>query len=207
MFEIPSIQSAINTIRGTFGKDYGRMDFIFTHRFRSHRTVLTVLRSLPGLSLKVTDDQSPDISFESTWIADPNLRKKDDDIPQEGWESIATTSWRSQYSYLAHTFMNIRKVREVAIFDYGFEFLAADRMELIGIKSSAWKDSSITYLQSIVGEQFKGIRFADDIDDELKMAWRHPVVIEKARQVAEKQRAFVQVGQSFRDLLLDDDDV
>lgn len=208
MREVETVQGAVNTIQSAFGKEYARMDFIFTHRHGSHRAVLLVLRGLEGMGMRVSDDSPPDIAFETTWVSNPEDREKQlSKVPQGGWENIATTTWRTRYSYLAHAFTNIRRVREVSVFEYGFELFSFDRIELVAIKSTSMKDPSVSHLQSIVGEEFKGIRLADGVDDSVRLTWRHPIVVEKAKRLEEKRSAFAQIGQSMRELLLDAEDV
>jgi hypothetical protein len=57
----------------------------------------------------------------------------------------------------------------------------------------------------LVGRKFKGLQFIEDTDLELKGRWIHPILIERAKQKAEKQKQFINVGQVTRELLIDDD--
>jgi hypothetical protein len=202
MKEFNEIHLAIESIRAEFTDDFARMDFLFTYRKGSHRTVVNIIRSLPNISLSVSDKDAPDVVFESNW---PNERREPQQRPPEGGWQAAATRRRYQNSFFAHTCTAVRKVREIAIFDYGFEINAADNFEIVAVKWHTLRHPDVGELQSLVGRKFKGLQFIEDTDLELKGRWIHPILIERAKQKAEKQKQFINVGQVTRELLIDDD--
>lgn len=210
MMKIEQIQGAVNVINNGFAKQFNRMDFLFTHRHRSHRTVINVLRSLPGMLVRLADVHAPDIEFEATWVGDQKARTKSA-VTQGGWQEAASSMSQYQQSYFAHTFAAIRSVREVSVFDYGFEIRSADNVDLMVVKSAALQNPSVAYLQSIVGRQFKGLQFADGVDDEVKAMWSHEgdVFMDRIKKQMTQERGSDMpfVGQSTRKLLLDVEDV
>lgn len=185
------------------------MDFLFVYRHGSRKTVINVLRSLPGLLLKVSDNNSPDVTFESTWVADIAKRdaKAGRDIQQGGWQQVAASYGSRQYTYMAHTFAICRRVREMCTFEYGFEIRSADNIDIHGVKSVYLLDPSVGYLQSICGETFKGLPLIEDVNRDVLTSWRHPgdefinSIKAKFNGTEEKN---MNLGQSSRKLLLDE---
>ncbi len=213
MQEIKDIEAACHVLQSRFHREFPRMDFIFVYRHKSGKTVINVLRSLPGLRLMVTDPLSPDVSFESTWVGANNRNEENNRTTQNvRWQDVSTYDY-NRTSYMAHSFAMIRRVREIAIFDYGFEIRTADHIDVHGVKSVCLRDPSAGYLQSICGETFKGLPLRDDVNLAIESSWRHEGDTFMNRIKKQLKRADAEdittpvVGQYNRKLLLESDGI
>lgn len=197
MQEISNILEAVSAVYTAFSNDFGYMDFLFLNRHGSKRTVINAIRSLPGMLIRLDDEHSPDIAFESTWNPKSNRTNN------EGWQKHV----QPKRAALSHVFAKIRYVRELSICDSSFEIRSANNLDLIGVKSRAMTDSSVDYLQSIVGETFAGLSFKNG-DEEILKSWRHQgdAFMEGfQKRLLNQDTSEVKVGQNSRKLLLDAD--
>jgi len=204
MTEIKELQDAVFAVMNGFSKDFPRMDFIFTYtvRTKNTKTLINVVRSIPGLHMGITDHNAPDIDFQSTWVS--KEERSVSNKVRSGWQEAINDTWQEK-KYLAHVFACVRNVRQVLIYPYGFEVHSADNIDLIAVRSNCLKNPSAGYLMSIVGTTFNGcgIPLSEKVDTTLLSKWSYPNW-ERTLELQGANPDFLRMGQSNRQLLVEE---
>lgn len=149
-----SLHDALVTVENLFLRQNTSMDFLFTQKYKEERIVTFTLRGLPKCLLRVANEDSNIIRFESISQNTPQSLKSP---PKIGWSHIEFDKFRRKDppNTYTHCFMAIPYVSQVLAFDYGFSILSHSGIELFTINSSYWDNSAIGELMAKTGDSLQ----------------------------------------------------
>jgi hypothetical protein len=202
-----------------------KTDFFFVKREGNKKTLLFVQRSLPGMRMRVVNNN---VEIETTYGKDVPTKERNrprrtpspsafavmsigrdgDPVWEDGDEEIAISprsGWNEDAGYksrvLAHTFAKLEGVRMATLFDYGFEFICDQGIDLYAAESASLEDSSAGNIISMCGKPIRVLPLRSNISRTVLTSWTRATAdddfFEKLRQNQVEER-HIPMGQHRR---------
>ena len=171
-----------------------KTDIFFVRREGNKKTVLFVHRSLPGMNLRVVNEE--DVEIEVTYTKP---------IPPEKIYTMRPDK------ALCYTFAKLSKVRIATLFDYGFEFVCDGGLELYGVEKQYLQDDSCAALMDMCGQTIKGLPLKKEVSKDVVLNWVRPDSDSFLERLRAKQRRkspdSLRVGQPIKRFDLTQSDI